>query len=140
VRTPGPTSADVAHVFVYGTLLPGDVRWHLLAPFVVDDGWPDRTSGRLFDTGLDYPAAVFDDTGTAAAPYVVGRTMSLLGSSRTRALDVLDEVEGVVAGLYERVVVRTERGHDAWAYRYGGGLDLTPIVSGDWARHRRPPD
>jgi gamma-glutamylcyclotransferase (GGCT)/AIG2-like uncharacterized protein YtfP len=128
----------IANVFVYGTLLPGDVRWHLLEPFVVDDGWSDRAAGRLYDTGLDYPAAVFDTDGTTeSAQLVVGRTMPLLESSLTRALDVLDEVEGVVAGLYERVTIRTERGHDAWAYRYGGGLDLTPIDSGDWARHRR---
>ena len=24
------------HVFVYGTLRPGDVRWHFLEPFVVE--------------------------------------------------------------------------------------------------------
>ena len=130
----------VANVFVYGTLLPGDVRWPLLAPFVVDHGWSDRAAGRLYDTGLDYPAAVFDtDVVAGGARLVVGRTIPLLESSLTRALTVLDEVEGVVAGLYERVAIRTERGHDAWAYRYGGGLDLTPIESGDWARHRRSP-
>ena len=134
-------SADrIGAVFVYGTLLPGDVRWHFLEPFVVDDGWIDRVAGRLFDTGLGYPAAVFDRDATdgAASSWITGRCLPLLTDARLRALEVLDEVEGVVAGLYERAVVRTESGHDAWGYRYGGGLALTPIESGDWAAHHRP--
>jgi gamma-glutamylcyclotransferase (GGCT)/AIG2-like uncharacterized protein YtfP len=53
-----------------------------------------------------------------------------------RALDVLDEVEGIVEGEYVRVTVRTARGVDAWAYASGADLDLTPIPSGDWFQHR----
>ena len=45
---------------------------------------------------------------------------------------VLDEEEGTVRGLFHRVTITTGRGHAAWAYAYGGGLDLTPIQSGDW--------
>jgi len=132
------SSDDVECVFVYGTLLPGEIRWPLVEPFVVDDGWPDRVAGRLFDTGLGYPAAVFDEpTATAPSAQIVGRCLPLLATSRHRALGVLDEVEGVVAGRYERIVVRTERGHRVWAYRYGGGVDLTPIASGDWLGRRR---
>ena len=123
----------IRHLFVYGTLRPGDVRWHFLAPFVVDDGWLDTVRGQLFDTGLDYPAAVFDDEGT-----IVGHTFALLEESAARALEVLDEVEGIVDGDYSRVIVRTGRGVDAWAYTSGDGLDLTPIVSGDWFLHRPP--
>lgn len=121
----------VRHVFVYGTLRPGDVRWHFLAPFVVDDGWLDTVPGQLFDTGLDYPAAVFDEQGT-----ISGHTFALLHESSHRALEVLDEVEGIVDGEYSRVIVRTARGVDAWAYASGSGLDLTPIESGDWFTHR----
>jgi len=121
------------HLFVYGTLRPGDVRWHFLAPFVVDDGWLDTVPGQLFDTGLDYPAAMFDDEGT-----IVGHTFALLVESAARALEVLDEVEGIVDGEYSRVMVRTGRGVDAWAYASGSGLDLTPIPSGDWFLHRPP--
>lgn len=123
-----------AALFVYGTLRPGDVRWHLLEPFVVDGGWPDTVAGELFDTGFDYPAAVFARAGT-----IHGQCFALLETSVGRALDVLDEVEGVVAGEYERVTVRTGRGVQAWAYAGGGGLDLTPIPSGDWFQHRPPP-
>jgi gamma-glutamylcyclotransferase (GGCT)/AIG2-like uncharacterized protein YtfP len=125
------TARSVRHLFVYGTLRPGDVRWHFLAPFVVDDGWLDTVAGQLFDTGFDYPAAVFDDQGT-----IHGHTFALLDESSGRALDVLDEVEGIVDGEYSRVEVRTGRGIDAWAYASGSGLDLTPIESGDWHLHR----
>ena len=123
----------IRHLFVYGTLRPGDVRWHVLEPFVVDGGWSDTVAGRLFDTGFDYPAAVFDGAGT-----IHGHTFALLEVSLGRALEVLDEVEGIVDGEYSRVSVRTARGVDAWAYACGDGLDLTPITSGDWFLHRPP--
>jgi gamma-glutamylcyclotransferase (GGCT)/AIG2-like uncharacterized protein YtfP len=127
------TGDAIGHLFVYGTLRPGDVRWHLLAPFVVDEGWPDTVSGELFDTGFDYPAASFNGRGT-----IHGRSFALLEASRSQALDVLDHVEGVVEGEYSRVAVCTGRGIDAWAYAGGEYLDLTPIDSGDWFEHRPP--
>jgi gamma-glutamylcyclotransferase (GGCT)/AIG2-like uncharacterized protein YtfP len=127
------TDGAIRHLFVYGTLRPGDVRWHLLAPFVVDDGCLDTVSGRLFDTGFDYPAASFDAGGT-----IHGQSFALLETSLTQALELLDEVEGVVEGEYVRIAVRTGRGIDAWAYAGGSSLDLTPIPSGDWFEHRPP--
>ena len=123
----------IRHVFVYGTLRPGDVRWHHLAPFVVDDGMPDWVPGQLFDTGLDYPAAVFGAGGS-----VIGHTFALLDASVERALELLDDIEGVVDGEYSRVTVRTGLDIDAWAYTSGSGLTLTHIPSGDWFLHRPP--
>ena len=122
------------HVFVYGTLRPGDVRWHVLEPFTIDGGMPDSVSGELFDTGLDYPAAVFGPGGK-----ILGRTFALLEATLERAIAVLDEVEDVVGGEYHRVTVRTHLGLEAWAYAYGAGLELTPIPSGDWLAHRPLP-
>ena len=124
-----------SHVFVYGTLLPGDVRWPLLQPFVVDAGWTDTVEGRLFDTGFDYPAALFDERATPHGS-IVGRTFPLLTTSLDRCLAVLDHEEGTVGGHYRRVVVTTERGVRAWAYEYGTDLDLVPIEGGDWIEHR----
>lgn len=118
---------DRRHLFVYGTLRPGDVRWSLLRPFVAGDGIPDRVPGRLYDTGLGYPAAVFGDEGV-----IVGTTFELLADRRDTALAALDEEEGTVGGLFHRVDVVTARGIAAWAYAYGAGLSLTPITSGDW--------
>jgi len=114
-------------LFVYGTLRPGDVRWSMLEPFAADAGVDDTVPGRLFDTGLDYPAAIFGETGI-----VLGRTYRLRLDTLDHALAVLDEEEDTVAGLYRRVTVVTGRGTTAWAYAYGQGLELTPIPSGDW--------
>lgn len=121
------TAPVIVHLFVYGTLRPGDVRWPVLAPWVVDDGVDDTVTGWLFDTGLEYPAAVFGPDGT-----IVGRTYELALATLDEALRVIDEEEDTVLGLYRRVTVRTGRGRHAWAYEYGTGLDLTPIPSGDW--------
>ena len=117
----------VALLFVYGTLRPGDVRWALLEPFVVDDGVDDTVAGGLYDTGLDYPAAIFD--GTSA---IAGRTCRFRHELIGEALIALDAEEDVDSGLYRRVIVTTGQGLIAWAYEYGTGLELTPIPSGDW--------
>lgn len=133
-------SDDVRHVFVYGTLRPGDVRWRFLEPFVVDEGWPDTVAGRLFDTGLDYPAAILDGRAQPGGT-ITGQTYALLTVSIARCLEVLDAEEDTVGGRYRRVVVSTGRGVRAYAYEYGDGLDLEPIPSGDWfewTRMRRP--
>lgn len=125
-----PSGASApAHLFVYGTLRPGDVRWGLLAPYVVDDGVADRVPGQLFDTGLDYPAATFGGDGI-----VHGQTFMLHADTLDECLALLDEEEDTVAGLYRRIEIVTESGARAWAYEYGAGLDLTPIGSGDWFR------
>ena len=71
---------QITHVFVYGTLRPGDVRWKFLEPFVVDEGWDDSIPGRLFDTGLDYPAAILDERA-APGGTIHGRTYPLLEAS-----------------------------------------------------------
>lgn len=125
----------VGHLFVYGTLQPGEPRWSFLEPFVVDDGWPDTVNGRLFDSGLNYPAAIFDRRAQPGGT-IIGRTYALLDASLSRCLAVLDEEEGTVAGEYLRVVVTTGEGVAAYAYEYGAGLELTPIDSGNWfTRH-----
>jgi gamma-glutamylcyclotransferase (GGCT)/AIG2-like uncharacterized protein YtfP len=121
------SDAAILNLFVYGTLRPGDVRWSFLEPFVADGGTADTVGGRLFDTGLDYPAAVFGTDGTIA-----GRTYRLRPDTLVEALAVLDDEEDTVLGLYRRVVVTTGGGSRAWAYEYGDGLDLTEIPSGDW--------
>ncbi len=115
------------YLFVYGTLRPGDVRWPLLERYVDDEGDDDAAPGQVFDTGLDYPAAVFGEGGR-----IRGRTYRLNAALLAEALAVLDEEEDTVAGLYRRVRITTESGTEAWAYAYGDGLELTLIPSGDW--------
>lgn len=123
-------------LFAYGTLLPGDVRWHFLERFVTDHGVVDRADGRLFDTGEGYPAAVFGDGPVTDGPVIHGRVFSFVAGLIDDALATLDEVEGAVAGDYRRVEIVTHEGRVAWAYAYGGGLTLAPIEGGSWAAHR----
>ena len=119
----------ISHLFVYGTLQPGDVRWPLLAPYVADDGVPDTVAGRVYDTGRGYPAACFDEPGT-----ILGRTYHWRTDRLDEALAVIDEEESSVEGGYVRVAVTTASGRRAWAYEYGGGLTLRLIEAGDWSR------
>lgn len=116
------------HLFVYGTLRPGEVRWHHLARWVVDEGQATTVAGDVYDTGLDYPAAVFGGDGR-----LHGRVYELVAETADEALAHLDEVEGAVRGLYHRLTVRTESGLDAWAYQCGDeALLVRRIESGDW--------
>lgn len=117
------------HLFVYGTLQPGEVRWSQLERWVLGEGERDSVAGELFDTGLDYPAALFNDRAT-----IHGRTCVLRPETHGACLAHLDRVEGTVEGLYSRTVVTTDLGRVAWAYEYGSGLDLVLIPSGDWSR------
>jgi len=120
-------AAEITHLFVYGTLQPGDVRWPILAPFTDDPGVADSTCGRVFDTGRGYPAATFGEGGT-----IVGRTYRLRADRLQEALAALDAEEFSVPGDYRRVTVTTAAGTTAWAYEYGRGLELAPIESGNW--------
>ena len=131
----------VTDLFVYGTLLPGDVRWPLLERYVTGEGTSDAVAGLLYDTGLDYPAAVFDESATTLIrDRRGGRCRWLLplridsGSLHVidEALRELDIEEDTVDGLYTRVEVTTQNGKRCWAYAYGTGLNLTPIPSGNW--------
>ncbi len=119
-------------LFAYGTLLPGEPRWHFLQPFVVDEGRTASVAGTLFDTGEGYPAALFGADGV-----IHGRVFDLLEARHAEALAVLDAVEGGVEGGYQRVVVTTADDESVWAYAYGGGLRLTPIEGGSWVLRRR---
>lgn len=119
--------ATISQLFVYGTLLPGEVRWPILAPYVEDSGEADTIGGTLYDTGVGYPAWRREGEGT-----VHGRRFVLAEAARAEALEVLDEVEGAVQGLYRRVTVVTAAHVPVYVYEYGGGLALVPIPGGNW--------
>ena len=117
----------ITHLFVYGTLRPGQQRWPFLEPFVTDDGHDESVAGTLYDTGHGYPAARFEGSGN-----IRGRIYSLRIERLAEALAVLDEVEGAVLELFNRVAVTTLSGREAWAYQFGGDATLVEIASGDW--------
>lgn len=124
-------TAPVRHLFVYGTLQPGESRWSQLAPFVTDHGEPAAVAGVLYDTGLDYPAAIF--SAESPSDLIRGRIYELRADVTEMALARLDAVEGAVRGLYHRVTVCTVAGTPAWAYECGDHTLLRRrLADGDW--------
>lgn len=113
------------HLFIYGTLMPGDTRWRHLSPYAL--GWEPATApGSLWDTGYGYPAAKFDE----AAGEIPGLVVTLRPEVAEVAIQVLDQVEG---SLYRRVEVSTSRGK-AVSYEWLGPTDgLRPLPAG-WPR------
>ena len=57
-----------------------------------------RVAGSLFDTGAGYPAALF-----GGEHRIHGRTYELVADTIERCLELLDEEEGAVDGLYHRI-------------------------------------
>jgi gamma-glutamylcyclotransferase (GGCT)/AIG2-like uncharacterized protein YtfP len=120
-----------ARLFVYGTLMPGQGRWHLLAPLTAA-GAPEAATaaGLLYRTPYGWPAAVFGG-GEAAGPLVAtvvpGQVVTLRDPGR--ALPVLDEVEGTGAGLFERRLIATTAGR-CWAYHWPGPTSGFDVIAG----------
>ena len=117
----------IEHLFVYGTLRPGQQRWPFLEPFVRDEGRDTSVSGALYDTGHGYPAARFDRAGT-----IHGRVYPLNVDRLDECLELLDEVEGAVQDLFRRVSITTSHGVEAWAYEYCDEAEFQAIPSGNW--------
>jgi gamma-glutamylcyclotransferase (GGCT)/AIG2-like uncharacterized protein YtfP len=133
------TPRGPGHLFVYGTLMPGRLRWPLLEPFASHHR-PAAVPGTLFDSGRGWPVAVFPLTtpapqvrpGAGRTATVPGHLVTLRAERIGQALRRLDEIEGTAAGLLDRVVVTALDGTDAWAYHHPHEVDgLTPIA--DWA-------
>ena len=120
----------IAHLFVYGTLRPGQQRWPFLEPFVVDEGEDCSVAGMLYDTGNGYPAAKFGGDGV-----IHGRVYPLTLGRLDECLVLLDEVEGAVRDLFRRVSVTTSSDVEAWAYEYCDDAAFREIPSGDWLTH-----
>ena len=113
-------------LFVYGTLLPGESRWPLLAPFAAEVVEANAT-GRLFDTGRGYPAARFVD-GPA---WIAGAWVRVGDEPWESVLEMLDGVEGT---LYRRVEVLTTAG-PAVSYEWlGDTTSLRELPAGWLAR------
>jgi len=122
----------ITHLFVYGTLRPGQQRWQHLAPFVLDDGHDDSVTGVLYNTGNGYPAARFIGRGS-----IQGKVYALNRDRLDECLQLLDEVEAAVLDLFARVAVTTSAGLEVWAYEYGGQQQFPEITSGNWLLETR---
>lgn len=103
----------VPPLFVYGTLMPGHLRWAVLEPHAV--GWrPAAVEGRTYDSGRGWPAAVF----APGDDLVRGWAVDLDPDVAEVVLAHLDEVEGVGAGLFRRVEVALLGGEPVVAYEW----------------------
>lgn len=129
LRRPALTAnGDVAErpptVFVYGTLMPGGVRWPFLRSFA-GPSRPATARGQLWDTGRGYPAARFDPCGGE----IPGVLVTIVPDRFGAALAVLDRIEGEGV-LYRRVDVDTSLG-PAISYEWLGSVEgFVPLPDG----------
>ena len=103
-------------LFVYGTLMPGQLRWPVLARYAL--GWERGCArGQLWDTGRGYPAARFDPADDDIPGVVVTVNPDTLADVIVR----LDRIEGEGV-LFRRVEVQTSAG-PAISYEWLGSTD-----------------
>lgn len=116
-------------LFVYGTLMPGHLRWGVIEPHAV--GWrPAAVEGHLYDSGQGWPAAVF----APGDDLVRGWAVDLRPEVADVVLAHLDEVEGVADGLFRRVEVALLGGEPVVAYELAtpaGALDRITAWTAD---------
>jgi gamma-glutamylcyclotransferase (GGCT)/AIG2-like uncharacterized protein YtfP len=105
------------HLFVYGTLMPGRLRWPILEPFARRHR-PADVAGRLYDSGNGWPVAAFGDDGV-----IPGVLVELEPASVDAALPILDEVEDTATDTLRRIEVITLDGVRTWAYHYAHSTD-----------------
>jgi gamma-glutamylaminecyclotransferase len=108
-------------VFVYGTLLAGEVNHCLLAGNPLLGSWRTPPRFTLYDLGA-YPGVA-----RSGCTSIVGEVYAI----DTRCLGRLDTLEEYPR-LYDRERIPTLYG-SAWIYLYRGRLaDLRAIPGGDW--------
>lgn len=127
VPAPAPTSSPAAaHIFAYGTTMPGHLRHSLIQDFVAE-AVPAGVPGRLYDSGSGYPAAKFG--GGSGQGTIEGYLLRLRPGREAEAMRAFTAFE---AGLFEPVAVTTVDGVPATAYEWIGSVDgLTPLT-GRW--------
>jgi gamma-glutamylaminecyclotransferase len=116
-------------VFVYGTLLAGEVNHRLLAGAVLLGPWRTPPRYTLYDLGAYPGVARSGCTAIVGEVYAIDR--QCLGR-----LDTLEEYPR----LYDREPIPTPYGL-AWIYLYRGRLaDRRAIPGGDWRVYASAPD
>lgn len=141
-RRPDRDTTGCEAVFVYGTLLRGEERSHVVRSLGPQVTLLAECFGRLFDLG-PYPGMV--EVGRAEdAPMVQGELVRF--SDIRHALATLDAIEGFVApgspqNLFERCRVEVGmcdgRVREAWTYLYRGDMSGARVIeSHDWRAHR----
>jgi len=130
-------------LFVYGTLLRGEPRHHLIADHVIA-ACPARCEGALVHMG-GYPAAIPHDPALPPDVRCWVQGELLLIDNLDSLLPTLDRVEGCAEpgepdGLYRRVRREIDMGsvrREAWVYLLEDEVKRGPVIpSGSWrVRH-----
>lgn len=114
---------NATRLFVYGTLMPGQVRWPVLEPHAVSCE-PVTAKGQLWDTGAGYPAARFHPAGRDIPGFLV----TIAPEVASDVVAMLDRIEGEGV-LFRRVEVLTSGG-PAMSYEWMGSTEgLVPLVA-----------
>jgi gamma-glutamylcyclotransferase (GGCT)/AIG2-like uncharacterized protein YtfP len=115
----GPTAVELDALFVYGTLMPGHLRWSMIAPHAVDHR-PAVVPGQLYDTGHGWPAAAFGTTPWGRT--VPGWLVWFPAATLAALLPQLDAMEGIgpvpdrTTDPYVRIRVPIDSVTEAWGY------------------------
>lgn len=127
-------SYPLENLFVYGTLMRGEVRHPTLEQCSIGDGRSASVKGVLVDFD-DYPGMLTGEEGT-----VYGEVYQI--DQMYSTLQTLDTIEGFYGygsphSLFTRTIVQieTEQGMEwAWAYAYNRDAEdnLVLIESGNW--------
>ena len=115
---------DPPRLFVYGTLMPGRLRWPILEPYVRSHR-EAAARGAIYDSGEGWPVAVFDESDQVVPGVLVDLRPDMVGE----ALPLLDDVEDAATDKLRRIVITTIDGANAWAYHHphavGGLIRIT---------------
>ena len=120
-------------LFVYGTLLQGQSRNHLLADWKLINTL--ETKGTMYDTGLGYPAVDFTDKTNN----LFGELYLYEGRNIESIISRIDAEEGTKSDLFERKIIESS-GEKFFTYKMGSKLEnsrnsFSNISSGNW-RHK----
>lgn len=119
-------SSTHAYMFVYGTTMPGHLRYGLVEDFVAETTRA-TVPGRLYDSGNGYPAAKFG--GGSGQGTIEGYLLRLRPERVAEARRTFTELE---AGLFEPVTVTTDGGVTATAYEWIRPVDGLQRLDGMW--------
>lgn len=114
-------------IFVYGTLLVGEVNHHVAAPYLLHVE-PGTIRGKLYDFG-PYPGLV-----TGGDQLIEGEWFQLTDEALAH-LDALEEYYGPgQANDYERVWVgdALRKGREGWVYVWNDSRGCPVIAEGSW--------
>jgi gamma-glutamylcyclotransferase (GGCT)/AIG2-like uncharacterized protein YtfP len=125
-------SVKLNKVFVYGTLLQGELRSRFLSDCKLLKIL--EIPGTLYDTKRGYPAALFERRSRST----VSGELYIMGNPDKKIAE-LDAVEDVDSGLFKKVILK-HKGEEFISYEAGPLLKeyvkpINKIETGSWRRH-----